>query len=352
MEREKFKTITKLIETILDDLKTWGDGTKPWFRGESGENITDFLCPKIAKYKHNHENHVLQSFRRQAGGIANVPDRDDVDYWLMLAQHYGVPTRLLDWTEGVLHAVYFSLNREADNPAVYMLNPRKLNFLAGAKTYKLNYPLVELEDIAKPLIHYFRLAWENRFLGYISRAGKYLRWLENEFENIDDNFMYELREYANKFPEIREFPDDLSCYEGFEIREVHKKLLKFIAKAIEIEKEISNKREFRQLLAIANALPDYDLSIPIAFPATYQDQRMIAQRSCFTIHGTKLVSIKDILQEKKVELKEYLFEYPIDSTKRANLLNDLSVLGISAASIFPDLDHLAEDLRTDIDDYL
>jgi hypothetical protein len=352
MEKKKFKTITTLIETILDDLKTWGDRTKPWFRGESGDNISEFLCPKIAKYKHNHENHILQSFRRQAGGIANVPNRDDIDYWLMLAQHYGVPTRLLDWTEGMLHALYFSLNREEDNPTVYMLNPRKLNFLAGAKTYKLNYPLVELKNIAKPLTHYFRLAWENRFLGYVSQAGRYLRWLEKEFKNIDDNFMYELREYANKFPDIPEFPDDLSCYEGFEIREVNEIVREVASKAIGIKKEMCDKSNFQQLLALAHALPNYDMSIPIAFPATYQDQRMIAQRSCFTIHGTKLVSINNILQEKKVELKEYLFEYPIDSTKRAKLLNDLSVLGISAASIFPDLDHLAEDLRTDIDGYL
>jgi len=29
-------------------------------------------------------------------------------------------------------------------------------------------------------------------------------------------------------------------------------------------------------------------SLPIAVPATYQDHRMIAQRSCFTVHGKAL----------------------------------------------------------------
>ena len=91
-----------------------------------------------------------------------------------------------------------------------------------------------------------------------------------------------------------------------------------------------------------------DFSIPIAFPATYQDQRMIAQRSCFTIHGIELKPLKKLLQKKKIRLRDYLFEYRIDLRKRKSILNELSILGISAASIFPDLDHIAIDLLTDI----
>jgi hypothetical protein len=90
------------------------------------------------------------------------------------------------------------------------------------------------------------------------------------------------------------------------------------------------------------------LKIPIAFPATYQDQRMIAQRSCFTIHGEELKPIKDILNHSNIELSECLFEYNIDIQERKNLLEELYMLGISASTIFPDLDHLAIDLRYDI----
>jgi len=111
------KSITELIAAIQGDLSNWKSGTKPWFRGESGKEPP--LCPKIANHNEHEENHLLQSFRRQAGGLANVPLRQDADMWLFLAQHYGVPTRLLDWTEGALHALYFAINRSNSNPRVY-----------------------------------------------------------------------------------------------------------------------------------------------------------------------------------------------------------------------------------------
>jgi len=98
------------------------------------------------------------------------------------------------------------------------------------------------------------------------------------------------------------------------------------------------------------AIRNISLKIPIAFPATYQDQRMIAQRSCFTIHGEDLRPIQEILGESNIDLTECLFEYKIDIQAKNPMLRELSILGISAATIFPDLDHLAKDLKFDVED--
>ena len=259
------ESICDLIEAIKADFSHWDSKTKPWFRGESGNDPP--LRPKIAKYEPNHENYVLQSFRRQAGGYANthMPPRDDTDLWLFLAQHYRVPTRLLDWTEGALHALYFAINMKRDDPKIYMLNARKLNSIAGSKTHPLNYPLSWVKGGSL----YVALAWQNRKLD------------QRQSKQKDDIVL--------------------------------------------------------------------DLDIPLALPATYHDRRMTAQRSCFTIHGEDLRSMQDILKDKGIELSECLYEYNINSEAVTSLMNELTILGISAATIFPDLDHLADDLRADIE---
>ncbi len=93
-----------------------------------------------------------------------------------------------------------------------MLNPRRLNELAGAQTFYPNYPLSWVKSGGD----YVRLAWENR--------------------KVEDAFL--------------------------------------------------------------------KLEIPLAFPATYQDQRMIAQRSCFTIHGRDLRPMQEIVKENNFEASE------------------------------------------------
>ncbi|UCD58389.1 MAG: DNA/RNA non-specific endonuclease [Candidatus Hydrogenedentota bacterium] len=68
-------------------------------------------------------------------------------------------------------------------------------------------------------------------------------------------------------------------------------------------------------------------------------------------NGAELKSIQEIFRENDIKLTEYVSEYRIDIKARSSLLRELSMLGISAASIFPDLDQLAIDLRKDIEDH-
>ena len=61
---------------------------------------------------------------------------DPHSYWeqLCVAQHYGCPTRLLDWTRNFLVAVYFSILRPADKSgmsAVWCLNLSDFQFPVG-----------------------------------------------------------------------------------------------------------------------------------------------------------------------------------------------------------------------------
>ena len=253
-------TVVQFIKLLEHDLKLWPENSKPWFRGESGNAMP--LTPKVADLAPDEEMYLLQSFRRKAGGLANTPQREsETDLWLFLAQHYGVKTRLLDWTEGALIALFFAVNRGNPNPRVYMLNPHRLNNLAtekfGTHIDPPNFPL----------------SWGNRDGGNIARA------------------------WAN-----------------------HK------------------NREKNNL----------GLELPIALPATYQDHRMIAQRSCFTVHGKSLLGLDILLSDKTPNITDYLVKYKINSKASNNIAKQLFYLGTSASTIFPDLDNLSRDLNYEV----
>lgn len=84
------------------------------FRGENC--LTHDLRPKAGRtfssalrteYSENAEKQTLQSFKRQARPYLTHTPLSDFE-WMAIAQHHGMSTRLLDWSESLLVAAYFA----------------------------------------------------------------------------------------------------------------------------------------------------------------------------------------------------------------------------------------------------
>ena len=121
--------IGELRDTVQDGLV--------WFRGQA--NLAWPLLPNIARaiegYPNgpmNQELPAIKRFKQNADAfLARVP-RDDWE-WIFLMQHHRGLTRLLDWTESPLVALYFALGGSdvETDAVVWCLDPMALNTKSG-----------------------------------------------------------------------------------------------------------------------------------------------------------------------------------------------------------------------------
>lgn len=161
-------TTTYKLRTIGDAVEIGTTLSKSWFRGHPG--VYNNLTPKVFRSEWDDlwtlkgrdvELGIIDDFKRRAPGLMErVPPPSDILTWLFTMQHHGAPTRLLDWTESVLVALYFAAEKRRDEEGrdidgeLWAMVPDVLNARAdvGSGFPLLNNPVLQYL-VEEPLVH-------------------------------------------------------------------------------------------------------------------------------------------------------------------------------------------------------
>jgi len=153
--------VKKLIEE-LSELQISGEY---YFRGTNSTKQMNSTLYR--KYKENeieenkidinqYEIELLTSYGQYEGTF--VRNFNSVTDWIASAQHYGLPTRFIDWTRNPFYALFFSLyyKGDAQDYRVWVVNSKKIRYFDAIPNIECNYSPLYRKDYSNMMLNYFK----------------------------------------------------------------------------------------------------------------------------------------------------------------------------------------------------
>jgi len=125
-------TWPEFLDCVRQARNDFGNPDLVWYRGMSRAEYD--LVPSLLRLPNGlkKEQDLFNEYQRSAARLTAQRSND----WELLfdMQHYGIPTRLLDWTDVLGVAIAFALYDTRDDEhdsSIHLLDPRKLNLKSG-----------------------------------------------------------------------------------------------------------------------------------------------------------------------------------------------------------------------------
>lgn len=373
----------KSVSDFLKKIKEIGGKEKGtlFYRGHANENTFD-LIPTI--YRNN--KFIQNEHKIYRETIAKVPydfnGKNTVES-LVLMQHYGVPTRILDLTTNPLVALYFACDddnhKNADGEVIVFDIPEesicyfdsdKVTILANLAKCKNNFRykkdfFLDLEKNKERIRKLFKkniqkCSNKKSIISFVeSKRDVITKKTEHlKKEDLEKNIEIIVEELINEYKEIKSLDSldlpDLDCLYNELLAEIS---IAYNYRVKEIIIPALNNYYFSNLLhyiredkshfkPIIN--PD-DIGSVFAIKPKLDNPRIVRQYGAFLIFGVKgknkeMPEVKSswVKRGKKSTSKERLI---IKSSEKKSILDELDNLGINKSTLFPEIDKVADYIK-------
>ena len=317
------KTITSIADAITVAVECcgrhfWAESDennvyKPpfgiWYRGQvcaESEVMPSVFRPKTNK--HFDETALFHHFQLRSPTFRG--EHHSVFEWLCLMQHYGAPTRLLDWTENVLVGLYFCVNEpehDTQDGALYALNARLLNEDSAVLRHSPSRVRIHVPSSFNTVLRSFMAC--HRGLWQVFASVNLEHFTSSDSPNPE--VIARLRTWAS-LPSPRPDPD---------------------AEAEEFLKQMRK---------------------PVAVFPYRTTSRLVAQAGAFTIHGGKIDHEDPLAGDSCLTTPErldhdgsrlFLKKYQIPHGAKKTIREELNYSGIHIGTLFAELDKQAEYMK-------
>lgn len=307
------------ISSLISSLGTLFEHLEEiWFRGQP-DYLYD-LRPGIFRQGSEFSGLAYNEAEMYAEFLRTYPDHasnhKSVCEWLTLMQHYGIPTRLLDWTTNLLVALFFCCNEKQDcDGAVYAL--QSTNLFGTPRDFEL----IELQVASKSEAHFY---------------SKLLNEAKFDNETLINN------------TSIKKIKDDMVFGAKF-INEMIARENPFSSVALKAKLPDSTVIMGSKPGACAYIDITRAFSSVIAFRAPWLNTRLRQQHGVFTLHGGLYFRGRKFIEPMRLEAHSYLVDdlvkIKIKSSSKEKLMKELALSGIIESTLFPEMEYQAKRIR-------